>query len=896
MTDIIGIGLTGLKAHQLALSVTGNNVANTNTAGYSRQEAIFKTNQSTFTGSGYVGQGVNVNDISRIAEEFVAEQLRSDTTIYNQRAAALEQAEAIDNLLASTTTGLTPALSSFFQAFQGAADDPTSIPQRQLLLTRTEGLVSRFQSLNQSLNSQMDFIDQELEAAVSSINSLAQGLVQVNEAIASAAATGASSSQPNELLDERDETLRRLSELVSVTTTDTGIPGQINVFIGNGQPLVVGSSATLLTTPASPRDTSKLDIALSVNGVEQVISDNLTGGKVGALLEFRDNELQDAMNGLGRIAIVLADTVNEQHSLGMDLENNLGGPFFSDINDPVAAGNRVMPNGNNLAPFDQMLRVDIVDTTALTTDNYEVRFEGPTDNDFNIVRLPDAEVVVQSSLPGIYPASIEIEGFDLVFEGGTFKVGDYFTVQPTANGASDIGAEIDRVEELAFAFPVRADTNLGNAGSAAISQGQMLDVQNPITNQPLDIFATPGQLSPPLGIRFIRDNYYEIVDMSDPSNPAPLVPPRNNLQYQPGQTNQLFTTDPGETLISSTAADTQTVPAPGPSAGPLLNGYGAQALTFLTRDDASGVVTSQTYNVAANSSAETIAAGLTAIPGVQANAYTQVRLSNFVDDGDPTPLGIEINGETLTITPPTVFGPDALADAINNNSVLSNQNIFAVSNGVDLEIRAYTGADIEVVATGVGDSVDVSKLDPYSAGTPVLSTQTVLAGQGVNVGGTIDVTMANGVSMTSDVATVFELAPPALSTYVGFTYSIQGEAVGGDKFSIGYNTDGVSDNRNALAIAQLEGQSLVAGGITSYGEAYSKIVEEIGTVTNRARLDEDAAKALLDQSQNTRDAISGVNLDEEAGRLVQFQAAYNASAQVVSVARQLFDTLLGAFG
>lgn len=896
MADLIGIGLTGLKAHQIALSVTGNNVANTNTPGYSRQEAIFKTNQSNFNGYGYLGQGVDVVNVKRVAEQFVLEQMRSDTTVYNYRASILEQAEAVDNLLASTTTGLTPAMSSFFQAFQGAADDPTSVPQRQLLLTRVEGLVSRFRSLNESLASQARQIDQELEASVSTINSLAQGLVQINEALAGAAAGGASNIRPNELLDERDETLRRLSELVNVTSTDIGDSGMINVFIGNGQPLVVGTSATEVTTPENPRDNSRIDIALVVNGVEQSITDNLQGGKVGALIEFRDNELKDARNGLGRIAIVLADTINEQHKLGMDLENNLGGNVFTDINNINDARGRVIRNGNNTAPFDQQMRVDIVDSKQLTTDTYEVRFDGPTDVDFSIVRMPSAETVIQTTLPGVLPAAVEIEGFDLVFESGTYKVGDYFTVIPTRNGAGDFGADVDRVEELSFASPVRATSNLGNAGSAQISQGKMLDVNNPITNQRLSSFATPGELTPPLSIRFIRDDYYEVVDVSDPANPAPLVPPRNNVRYQAGQTNAIFTSDPGESLVSAKGADTLVVPAPSPAAGPLVNGYGAQTMTFLGRDELTGQVTTQTYPVGANSSAEDIAAGLTGLIGVQANAYTQVRLSNFVDNGDATPLSIDINGTAISVAPPATLDADSIAAAVNASDTLQALDIVAVSDGNNVNLRALTGKDIEVVVNGTGDSLDVSKLDPYTAGTPVLSTQTVASGQGVAVGGMIDVTMSNGVSMTASAASVFEQAPPAQSTYLGFTFDIAGEPKRGDRFGVEYNTDGISDNRNALAIAQLEGESLVAGGITSYGEAYSQIVEEIGTVTNRARLDEDAAKALLDQSTTAREAISGVNLDEEAGRLVQFQAAYNASAQVVSVARQLFDTLIGVFG
>lgn len=895
MSDIIGIGLTGLKSHQIALSVTGNNVANVNTDGYTRQQAIFTTNQSTNVGSGYLGQGVNITDIQRIAEDFIIGQLRSDTSLYASAEATLNQAESIDNLLASTTTGLTPSLTKFFESFQGAADDPTSVPQRQLLLTNTEGLVARFQSLNESLDSQKELIDQELEAAVAEINSLAQGLVEINQSIATAATTSTSTSQPNELLDARDETLRRIAELVNVTTIPAGIPGQVNVFIGNGQPLVIGTNASTITTPESPRDSTRLDIAMQINGVNQVISGNLSGGKIGALLDFRDNELREVQNGLGLVALALADTINEQHSLGMDLENKLGGQFFADINELSAARQRVTPNANNLLPDDHSLRVDIVDVGQMTTDTYELRFDGPSDQDYKVVRLPEAEVVVQGSLPGIFPASVEFEGIDLVFESGTFKQGDYFTVEPTRYGARDIEQVIDRVEEIALASPIRAQSNLGNVGSAEISLGTMLDITNPINGASISIFDTEGELSPPLGIRFITDTYYEVVDMSDPSNPAPLNPPMNNIPYSQGLSNQLFTSDPGETQISSLGADTQTLPAPAASAGVLVNGYGAQNLNFLIRDNETGVVTAQSYAVAANSSAEEIASGLTAIPGVKANAYTQVRLSNFTDNGDATPLEIEINGETLAIAPPAVFDPDTMAEAINNNTNLQDQNIIAVSNGVELELRALSGADIEVVVNGSGDSVDVSKLDPYSAGTPVLSTQTVVTGQGVVAGGTLDVKMSNGVSMTADVESVFQLAPPAASTYLGFQFSIQGIAAAGDQFTINYNTDGVSDNRNALAMAQLEGAGILNGGVVSYGESYSKIVEEVGTFTAQARLDEDSAASLLDQSKSQRDALSGVSLDEEAGRLIQFQAAYNASAQVVSVARELFNTLLGAF-
>jgi flagellar hook-associated protein 1 FlgK len=613
------------------------------------------------------------------------------------------------------------------------------------------------------------------------------------------------------------------------------------------------------------------------------------------LVQFRDQDLTQAINGLGRVAIAIAESVNEQHALGLDLENNLGGLFFNDMNDTLLARSRVIANGNNTPPTDQVLRINITEPSELTIEDYEVRFEGPSDSDFTIIHMSDRSVALRGALQGVFPATVELDGFELQFESGTFKIGDKFTLLPTRGGATRLEQEIDRVEELAFASPIRAQANSGNIGNAVISLGTMLDIENPVTGQPIALFATPGQISPDLGIRFITESVYEIVDLSDPANPAPLDPPMNNLHYNPGVSNPLFNDEPGANMVVAAGADTLLVPAPVAAPGPYVNGYGAQTLNFLNRDPDTGVVTSQTVSIAANSSAKDIATAVSAVSGANANAYTLVRLDNFVDDGDPTPLGLTINGEVLTVTAPDVFGPDTLAELINDNATLQDLDIVAVSDGVSLTLRATTGADIEVVVTGVGDSIDVSKLDPYSAGLPVLATQTVGAGQGVSVGGAIDVTLSEGASFTANVASVFEQAPVGRSTYLGIQFEIQGEPQAGDRFSIRYNTDGVSDNRNARAIAALETQGEVANGIITYGEAYSQIVEEIGTVTNRARLDSEAAKALLDQSVEYRESISGVNLDEEAGRLIQFQAAYNASSQVVKIARELFDTLLASF-
>ncbi len=891
MPSIIDVALSGLTNHQAALRTTGNNVANVNTPGYSRQQVVFKQAPSQLNGAGFQGTGVSISTIERQTDDFIAAQVRSDTTVLKERKVILNEATKIDNLLANENTGLTPALSSFFSGLQGASDDPTSIPQRQLLLTQSEGMISRFHALNSRLVSQSRAINQNLFSDVSSINSMAKSIAELNKTISIAVGAGQGKS-PNDLMDQRDETLRLLSEKVTVNSV-LQPDGRANVYIGTGQPLVLGNDAGQLAVVASKDDASRMEIGFSNKGSVQIISNLITGGDLGGALNFRDNVLNPTINSMGRIALSVSDSINKQHQLGMDLEGNLGGNFFKDINETSVARNRVQGNGNNVPPADQVLRVDIKDATKLTTDNYELQIKGPSINDFRLVRQPGGATVQQGVLPTTLPATLDVEGLQITLESGTFNVGDKFLIQPTKTGAQDLNLFIDRVEKIAFASPVRSKSSLGNRGNASISQGEMLNVKNPLTNQAISGFSTPGKLTPPMAVRFISETRYEVLDMTDPSSPKTMVPPLNNQVYNPGLHNELFSTDPGATSVSSVGADTSVIPAPVASPGPFNNGYATQTLTILNRDTTTGVFTTSTVTVGANDSADVIASNLSAVQGVSANAYSQVNLRNFTDNGDATPLGLTINGQALTVTPPAVFGPDELAKAINLDATLQVNGFSASSSGTGLTIKSNKGIDIVVEVTGNGDSITADKVSPYTGS--VLSSQTITSGNGVSIGGFIDLNLANGVSMTADVDSVFQQAPPAQTAYLGFKMDIIGDAKAGDMFTIGYNTGGYSDNRNALALASLETKGIVSNGISTYAEAYSQLVETIGTTTNQARLDTDASTTLLKQSEENKATISGVNLDEEAARLIQFQAAYNASAQLVSVSRELFDRLLNTF-
>jgi flagellar hook-associated protein 1 FlgK len=137
--------------------------------------------------------------------------------------------------------------------------------------------------------------------------------------------------------------------------------------------------------------------------------------------------------------------------------------------------------------------------------------------------------------------------------------------------------------------------------------------------------------------------------------------------------------------------------------------------------------------------------------------------------------------------------------------------------------------------------------------------------------------------------------PQAGPAYQGFQFEMTGEPADGDTFTIDYNTNGISDNRNVQLLAALGTANTLNGGTQNFTEGYAGLVEDIGVKTRQSQLDKDAGQTLLEQSTNQRESVSGVNLDEEAGKLIQYQAAYNASAQVMSVAQDLFNTLLQSF-
>ncbi|MWV12558.1 flagellar hook-associated protein FlgK [Pseudomonas sp. R-28-1W-6] len=671
MADLLNIGLSGLAANKTSLAVTGHNITNVNTPGFSRQDTVQATRIPQFSGAGYIGSGTTLTDVRRSYSEFLTTQVRTSTALSSDVEAYRSQIEQLDSLLAGTTTGITPSLQKFFSSLQTAAEDPANIPARQLVLSEAEGLARRFNTVYDRISEQNEFINKQMVAVSDQVNRLATSIASYNEAIAVAAANG---QQPNDLLDAREEAIRQLSTYVGVTVVAQD-DNSVNLFVGSGQPLVVGSTTSRLEVVPGQGDPTRFEVNFVSGGSSQGITSLLTGGELGGLIRYRAETLDPTLNSLGRLALAVSDQVNTQLGQGLDLKGQVGTALFGDYNDTALATLRVRAFSSNTGNVQPAL--NITDSSVLTTSDYRLEYDG---TNYTARRLSDGEAMTLTpSGPYTYPQTLAFtdaagrdQGFELVIDSAP-AAGDQFLLQPTRRGATSIEVVLDQPDQLAFAAPVRAEAALQNGGSGSISQPDLIAA--------------------------------------------------------------------GASPIDATA----------------------------------------------------ISAAL--------------------------PVALTYNGAGAFESPP---------------------------------------------------------------GTPVAGLARIPAGAFV---------------------------PGQLNTYeldlgggnrVSFTVS--GRPEDGDSFSLSFNTNGVSDNRNALKLVDLQSKQTVgvdktvgiATGV-SFTDGYGDLVERVGTLTAQARQDSEATGAILKQATDNRDSLSAVNLDEEAANLIKFEQYYNASAQVIQVARSLFDTLINTF-
>jgi flagellar hook-associated protein 1 FlgK len=501
MPDILRTSTSALVAFQRALAVTGNNISNANTDGYSRQRVELASRPAEQLGSGFIGNGVDVTTVRRYYDQFATTTLRDATTLLGQQSIYADFAGRIDNITGDTNAGLSASLQAFFNSWQTVANDPASITNRQLLLGQAQALGDRFQQLSSRLASVGDDVAVQMRAQIHDVNSLATSIATLNDQITtSQAAVG---GQPaNDLLDKRDQLLLQLASLVDVKTT-TDKDGAVNVFIGSGQPIVMRGKAFLLDTVVNQYDTSRLDVTYTANGTTQTITSQLTGGKIGGLLTVQSDLIDQTRNSLGRLATGLADLVNDQQALGVDLRGQFGQPLF-DVGAPLAL--RSSANTGNAT-----LTASIPDPSALGTRDFQLRFDGTNWLAFDAVTSQSVPVTTAAGVPS--GTVVSFGGVSISVNvppnaGTAPAAGDSWLVRPTQAAAGGFHTLLSDPRSVAAASPIRTIASAANIGNGAVSAGQV------VPGVPPAAVVNPA-LQTPVTIRFTSATTYDIVNASN---------------------------------------------------------------------------------------------------------------------------------------------------------------------------------------------------------------------------------------------------------------------------------------------------------------------------------------------------------------------------------------------
>lgn len=465
------VGVGALNAAQLGLTTAGHNIANVNTEGYHRQVVSQATNVPIMTGSGFVGQGAHVDTIKRVYSQFLDSQVSQAQTEGAYLDTYQVQIKQIDNILADPSAGLSPALQDFFKAVGDVATSPQSIPSRQSLISGATALTTRFQTLDLRFSELRDGLNSQISSAVGNINSLAQQIANVNTQIV--VQTSNSNQPANDLLDTRDTLISQLNQLVRATVVRQD-DGTFNVFIGNGQPLVIGQQTFNLSATPSPEDQGRIEVGYQ-SGAGTIILPNgsLSGGTLGGLLDFRVSTLDVAQNSLGRIAMSIAQDFNNLQAIGQDLNGVIGQDFF-DLPTPT-----VIPSVKNTGTGTLTGVVD--DASVLTLSNYKIQVTGTGPNSYSITNLTTNAITAGYNDATLVNA---IPGVQLTL-GGVWSpaVGDVFGVMPTRDAAKNISlSSTISAATIAAAAPMITSATTANTGTGKISAGSVDQATQPPLN------------------------------------------------------------------------------------------------------------------------------------------------------------------------------------------------------------------------------------------------------------------------------------------------------------------------------------------------------------------------------------------------------------------------------
>ncbi len=831
MSDLLSIGSSGIGAYQRALATVSNNIANTATDGYSRQDVTLASNQPTLVGTGYLGTGARFDAVRRQYDAFVEANLRNSNSELKGQEPLVSYVNRLIDIMGDDSIGLTSAMNQFFESARNLASDPASTVQRSSFLRDADGVAARFQQLA----GQMELLDTETRQAIQTdigkINSLTAQLAEVNRQMSKHADVN---KQPAELLDQRDKLLRDLSSLTTIKTSFSA-NGSILVSVGDviSQGVLVEGNKfrEIGLSNARGLEPNKLQFVIDPYGETESLP-NLVSGSIGGTLAFREQVLNPAREVLDSLAQKVAQEINTIHANGIDAQGRLGGDLFTF--DPAATG---AASGIRLAITDGS-RVSAAAQFRITDDSLNTGIADAAVS-YSEPAYGGASALYRGLAEGQWPQvageTFSLGGTQTIASLGVARLGMQdlvLTLQQPASGQSLqvftrdgrhlLGTSLSPQQE-AFVMRTAAGMEEGATYSASyLNQGSFLG---------MDLF---------LGARA----GVQEVQQFDPTTGKPAAPSLAPAALQ------------GRVLAASLSSPIQ------------ADTYRLNGVSLAALSDADGVLDAQDLVAWLN--------GHTSQTGVTASLVDgAIRLSrpegNTQDD---IRLGVGANGDASDLA---ALGYDSAVYL--EGSARDDLLVFVTANTVAPSSMTVTsqfaGLEGDAKQTLRSQTLAVQFLRP--AGAPAASTA-----------------LNYRITDTASGAILAERAYDATAatlSYRGLSVALSATPNAGDRFTIDANIDGIGNNQALLELVALEDAKIMPGGLT-LTEAYIERVNQVGNIAQQASVSRDALEVVYNQAQEARDGIAGVSLDEEAAALVRFQQAYQANAKVMQVASTLFDAIL----
>lgn len=487
---LLNVGARALMANQVALQTAGNNIANVNTPGYSRQTVALQTVQGQFSGAGYIGQGVDVRTILRNQSELLTRQAAAAGSVSAGDTVRAQRLSQLQEIFSGGPTGLGAAINDMMNAFSDVVAAPTDLSARTLVLTRMDETASRMRTSADRINEIQSTVTEELKNSANTVNSLAKQMAAINEQIARATGNG---QTPNDLLDQREQVIREINQYVQ-TTQIPADDGTIGLFVGGSQPLVLGTTATEVavgdsgTFPSSGQvNSGQVKLLFTRPGSPKIELDEnmLGGGSISGLLRFNNTDLAEGRNLLGRMALAISTTLNYQQTLGLTLDGVFGKPLFATtasvpgLTLGTAKGSISFTNSASFSP------------TKFAASDYEVRFDA-TGVGGQVVRLSDGETTPFTNITTL--AATQIDGLTFQFTNTTaVTANERVLFKPFSTAASDMKALVYSPRDLAVANPINAAMGTSNSGTLQLAELKTTGAHWNTTGNP-PVFVDPPKI------------------------------------------------------------------------------------------------------------------------------------------------------------------------------------------------------------------------------------------------------------------------------------------------------------------------------------------------------------------------------------------------------------------